>query len=207
MKRAVGLGVLLLVLMFSTGQSEQFRSKLLTGSVTGTDASSTDSLSFFGENMLMRSADATWDRLVGIVKVSRLVIAAGGSAIDSLGKRDTAIVTLKAIGLDGLRIDTLQTDTLVVVRGWGDIKYDLDRYAQTIATTHYTFDSTGTITASADADTVRYVNSNTTVVATPRFAFLLDHLVLDFHYIDSVRTTGDSVTYFAQWQFELIDEK
>ena len=202
MKRVFIVGLVLLALVSASSYAEQFKSVLVNGSTTGTDASSTDSLSFTAANMIILDPIATWDRLYGIVKVTPLIIAAGGSAIDSLGKRDTCYVTLKAIGLGGLRIDTLQVDTLVVVRDRGDIKYNFDRYVQTTTTTQFALDSGG---VASDSGTT--VNTVQTVTSVPRFAFDLDHLTIDFHYTDSVRTTGDSVIFSAQWLFELIDEK
>jgi hypothetical protein len=198
MKKLFGI-IAVCVLCMSMASAEQFKSLSLNGSVTGLMDNSTDSVSFSGANMLILDASATWDYLVGVVDVSQL--AEAGAVGDSINLRDTAIVTLKTSGLGGLRIDTLSVDTLVILRDRGEIKYSFDRYVQTSTTTSYSLDSGGVAT-----DSGWFVNTNTVITSVPRFALNLDHLVLDFHIIDSAMGSNDSATYSARWLFELIDE-
>lgn len=205
MKRLIGALILgLLVIASVSGQAN--RKTIFSGTESGTWANDQDSISFSltGSNRMFFSnssadRDATWDRLVGIFDIANHVAV---KARDSLGKRDTVIVTLLAKGQGGLRIDTLQTDTLVVIRDKSEIKYDLTNFVQSITTTQFALDSGG---VAADSGTT--VNTTSVVVSTNRFFLELNQLTFDIHMIDSVMTTNDTVTFQAQWFMEFIDEK
>jgi len=117
------VGTLIGAMMFSVS-GEAFKKRLFGGTHTGTWDNGLDSISFTlteSERVKFEDNTATWDRIVGIFDIENHIPV---SSIDSLGKRDTAIVTLKCIGLTDLRIDTLQIDTLVGIRDKSEIKYN-----------------------------------------------------------------------------------
>lgn len=204
MKKLLGL-ILMVTVIGASVSGEAARKTDFSGSQTQHWANDVDSISFTlsGANKMFFSnisADraAAWDKVVGIFNAVALVPF---DAIDSLGKRDTVIVTLKAIGMNDLRIDTLQTDTLVVIREKSEIKYDFTNFIQNTVTTHFALDSGG---VASDSGTT--VNTTTIVTTTNRFAFELSYLTLDVYWVDSVISTNDSVTAQIQWFMEFIDE-
>ena len=206
MKRLIGALILGLLIIASVS-GEANRKTQFSGSQSGTWANDVDSISFSltGSNRMFfanssADRDATWDRLVGIFDINNHVAV---KARDSLGKRDTVIVTLKALGQNGLRIDTLQTDTLVIIRDRSEIKYNLTNFVESITTTHFALDSAGILMT----DSAATVNTTSSVVTTNRFFLELNQLTFDIHMIDSVMTTNDTVTFQAQWFMEFIDEK
>lgn len=208
MKKLLGLG-LIAVLITASVSSEAFRKRTFSGQQGATWANDVDSISLtlVGDNRMFFSraaADrvATWDRVVGIFDIPALVPV---SAIDSLGKRDTVIVTLKAVGLNDLRIDTLQTDTLVVIRGKSELKYDLTNFVESVSTTQFALDSGGMIIAVTDSAST--VNTTSVVTTTNRFSFELTYLTFDVHIIDSVMGVNDTATFVVNWAMEFIDEK
>lgn len=206
MKKLMGL-VLIAALIATSVPGEAARKTEFSGQQGATWANSQDSISLTltGANRMYfsrLSADrnATWDKLVGIFDIPALVPV---KARDSLGKRDTVIVTLKAVGLNDLRIDTLQTDTLVIIRDKSEIKYDLTNFVQSITTTQFALDSAG----ASGTDSMSTINTTSVVVSTNRFFLELSYLTFDVHLIDSVMTTNDTVTFVINWAMEFIDEK
>ena len=194
MKKAIALTFLLLVpLMF--GEARADTKKTFNGSVTGT-LIDTLRVSFSLTNpMTMRHASSAWNHMVGVIKVPGFT---GVNTVDSLGKRDTAIITLLATGLGGLRVDTIQTDTLVVLRGRPEITYNISNLG--VIATHYSLDS-GVV--AKDSGTW---HSTLALPANDHFSLFLDVLTFDIYMTDSVITTNDTVTYNVSYFFELIKE-
>lgn len=204
------IGLFLVAILIGASASvwgEANRKTQFRGTQGGTWANDVDSISFTltGANRMFFSntsadRDATWDKVVGIFDIANHVPV---KARDSLGKRDSVIVTLKAVGFGDVRIDTLQTDTLVIIRDKSEIKYDLTNFVESITTTQFPVDSGGVVIT----DSASTVNTTSVLVTTNRFFLELSYLTFDVHMIDSVMTTNDTVTFQAQWFMEFIDEK
>jgi len=198
------VGSLIGAMLFSVS-GEAFKKRLFGGAHTGTWANGVDSISFTlteEERIKFEDNEATWDRMVGVFDIENHVPV---SSIDSLGKRDTVIVTLKSVGLDDLRIDTLQVDTLVGIRDRSEIKYNFTNLITRVE--HYGLDM-GDIKELIDDGQGASPGGHTTVIRLDRrFSFELEYLTFDVHLIDSVMGADDTAIFKILWFIEFVDEK